>query len=145
MNKKNHWVIGVILLMVLAVFGPVQADPADVLKVYPIGKVVKEKGRTFIVLDKTYQPGLLGLDQASSVLVLYWFDRNDTPKKRSILRVHPRGNPDNPLTGVFASRSPVRPNLIGVTRCGIVEIRGNIIEVDGIDAFDESPVIDLKR
>jgi tRNA (Thr-GGU) A37 N-methylase len=62
-----------------------------------------------------------------------------------MLQVHPRRNPDNPLTGVFATHSPVRPNLIGVTRCGIINVRENVIEVDEIDAFDGSPVIDLKR
>jgi tRNA-Thr(GGU) m(6)t(6)A37 methyltransferase TsaA len=128
-----------------AFFDQAQVGAAEVLKVYPIGKVHKEGGRTFIVLDKKYAPGLLGLDRFSSVLVLYWFDRNDTPQKRAILQVHPRGNPKNPLTGVFATHSPVRPNLIGVTRCGIVGVRDNVIEVEGIDAFDGSPVIDLKR
>jgi tRNA (adenine37-N6)-methyltransferase len=137
--------MGVLVLMVLAGFGQARADGADPLTVVPIGKVHKEDGRTFIVLDKKYRPGLLGMDRLSSVLVLYWFDRNDTPQKRAILQVHPRGNPKNPLTGVFATHSPVRPNLIGVTRCKIIAVRDHVIEVDGIDAFDGSPVIDLKR
>jgi len=126
-------------------FGRAEADEAEALKVYPIGKVVKEDGRTFIVLDKKYEPGLLGLDRSSSVTVIYWFDRNDTPKKRSILQVHPRGNLKNPLTGVFATHSPVRPNLIGVSRCRIISVKNNIIEVEDIDAFPGSPVIDLKK
>lgn len=112
---------------------------------YPIGKVVKESERTFIVLDKKYEPGLMGLDKFSHVTVVYWFDRNDTPRKRSILQVHPQGNKTNPLRGVFATHSPVRPNLIAISRCKIISVEGNIIEVDGIDAFDDSPVIDLKN
>ena len=126
-------------------FGQAEVDEAKALKVYPIGKVVKENGRTFIVLDKKYEPGLLGLDGFSSVMVVYWFDRNDTPKKRSILQVHPRGNMKTPLTGVFATHSPVRPNLIGVSRCRIISVKNNIIEVEEIDAFPGSPVIDLKK
>ncbi|HUU19484.1 MAG TPA: hypothetical protein VMW72_20210 [Sedimentisphaerales bacterium] len=55
---------------------------------YPIGKVVKEDNRTMIVIDKKYEPGLMGLDKHSHVTVLYWFDRNDTPEKRSILQVY---------------------------------------------------------
>ena len=110
----------------------------------PIGKVVKEGNRTMIVLDKKYQPGLMRLDEHSHVTVLYWFDRNDTPEKRSILQVHPRGNKNNPLTGVFATHSPVRPNLIAISRCKIISIKENVIEIEGIDAFPDSPVLDLK-
>ena len=111
---------------------------------YPIGKVVKEEGRTMIVLDKKYQRGLLRLGECSHVTVLYWFDRNDTPEKRSILQVHPQGNTKNPLTGVFATHSPVRPNLIAISRCKIISIKENVIEIDTIDAFADSPVLDLK-
>lgn len=112
--------------------------------VYPIGKVVKEDGKTFIVLDKRYQAGLKGLEKHSYVTVVYWFDRNDTPEKRAILEVYPRGDRSNPLTGVFATHSPFRPNLIAITRCDIIEVRDNIIEIKEIDAFDGSPVLDLK-
>ena len=97
-----------------------------------------------IVLDKKYQRGLLRLDECSHVTVLYWFDRNDTPEKRSILQVHPQGNMKNPLTGVFATHSPVRPNLIAISRCKIISVKENIIEIDNIDAFADSPVLDLK-
>ncbi len=120
-------------------------DEVQTYTLYPIGKVVKEGGRTFIVLDKKYEPGLMGLDKFSHVTVVYWFDRNDNPRKRSILQVHPQGNKMNPLRGVFATHSPARPNLIAISRCQIVSVEGNIIEVDGIDAFDGSPVIDLKN
>jgi len=58
--------------------------------------------------------------------------------------VHPRKDPDNPLTGVFATHSPRRPNLIAMTPCRIRAIRGNRIEIDEIDAYDGSPVIDIK-
>jgi tRNA-Thr(GGU) m(6)t(6)A37 methyltransferase TsaA len=105
---------------------------------------VKEGDRTFIVLDEKYEPGLMGLETFSHVTVVYWFDRNDTPEKRSILQVHPRGNKQNPLRGVFATHSPVRPNLIAISRCKIIAIRGNVVEIDEIDAFHDSPVLDLK-
>ena len=112
--------------------------------VYPIGKVVKESGKTLIVLDKKYQLALFGLDKDSYVTVIYWFHKNDTPEKRAILQVHPRGNRDNPLTGVFATHSPLRPNLIAVSKCDIISVKENVIEIKGIDAFDGSPVLDLK-
>lgn len=56
--------------------------------VYPIGWIRKTDERTTIVVDKKYQPGFLGLEKFSHVWVLYWFDQNDTPEKRSILQVH---------------------------------------------------------
>jgi tRNA (adenine37-N6)-methyltransferase len=112
--------------------------------VHPIGWVQRKDGRTLIAVDEKYQPGLLGLDGWSHVQVVWWFDRNDAPQKRSILQVHPRGNAANPLTGVFACRAPVRPNLIALSLCKIISVKDNMIEVEKIDAFDETPVLDLK-
>jgi len=113
-------------------------------KIHPIGKVVKENDKTMIVIDKKYQPGLLGLEKHSHVHVVYWFDKNDTPEKRAVLQVHPRSNKQLPLTGVFATHSPFRPNLIAISKCNIISIHENIIEIEDIDAFDGSPVLDLK-
>jgi tRNA-Thr(GGU) m(6)t(6)A37 methyltransferase TsaA len=112
--------------------------------VTPIGRIAKEGDRTFIRVDARHQDGLLGLEEWSHIWVFYWFDRNDTPEKRSVLRVHPRGNRDNLLTGVFATRSPMRPNLIALSLCRVVSIKGSNIEIESIDAFDQTPVIDLK-
>lgn len=113
-------------------------------KVRPIGQVKKADDRTLIVLDKQYQPGLLGLEGFSHIMVFWWFDKNDTPEGRSVLQVHPRGNPQNPLTGVFATRSPRRPNLIALTLCKVVAVKENVVEIDKTDAFDGTPVLDIK-
>jgi tRNA-Thr(GGU) m(6)t(6)A37 methyltransferase TsaA len=113
-------------------------------ELYPVGRVkIKGKSVSLHILKK-YKDALKGLDGFSHAFVLYWFDRNDTPKKRSILQVHPRGNKKNPLTGVFACRAPVRPNLIALSVCKIVSIKDNIVRIDKIDALDNSPVIDIK-
>ena len=125
--------------------GDARQKKAKKFTVYPIGWVRKTGGRTTIVVDKKYQAGLLGLDKFPEVWVLYWFDRNDTPEKRSILQVHPRGNKDNPIRGVFATHSPVRPNLIAMTKCKIISVRENVIEIESIDAFPDTPVLDLKN
>ena len=111
---------------------------------HPIGQVQNKNGRIVIVLDKKYREGLLGLEKWSHLQVIWWFDKNDTPQKRAILQVHPRGDKDNPLTGVFACRAPVRPNLIALSLCKIISVKDNLIEVDKIDAFEGTPVIDLK-
>lgn len=110
----------------------------------PIGFVHKEKEHTALVLNKNVEPALRGLDGFSHVWVLWWFDRNDTPKKRSILQVHPRGNRKNPLTGVFACHSPARPNLIALTLCRVLSVKYNVVEIDKIDAFANTPILDLK-
>jgi len=110
----------------------------------PIGQVKKADGRTTIVLEKEFQPALLGLDGWSHAWVFWWFDRNDNPQRRAVLQVHPRGNRDNPLTGVFATRSPSRPNLIALTLCKIVSVKDNVVELERIDAFDGTPVLDIK-
>lgn len=112
--------------------------------VYPVGWVRKLGDKTYIEIDKRYQPALMGVERLQSLWVLYWFDRNDTPQKRSILQVHPRGNPDNPLRGVFATRSPFRPNLIALSQVNVLAVRDNLIEIDDIDAFPDTPVLDLK-
>lgn len=123
------------------------AEPSaegKVYSIYPIGFVHKKDGQTFLVIEKRYQPGLLGLEEWSHIHVLWWFDRNDRPERRAILQVHPRGDKNNPLTGVFACRAPVRPNLIGLTVCRILAVRDNVIEIEEIDAFDGTPIIDIK-
>lgn len=142
-------ILAVLLLGVCPDRRPLRASgarekAAKKFTVYPIGYVRKAEGRTTIVVAKKYQPGLLRMEKLSHVWVLWWFDRNDTPKKRSILQVHPRGNPDNPLTGVFATHAPVRPNLIAMTRCKIISVNENVVEIERIDAFPDTPVLDLK-
>jgi tRNA (adenine37-N6)-methyltransferase len=123
---------------------PGEEDLTAVYQVVPIGKVEKDDSATRIRIFDKYADGLLGLDQWSHVNVFYWFDQNDTPEQRSILQVHPRGNAANPLTGVFACRAPMRPNLIALTVCRILSVEKNVITIDQIDAFDATPVIDLK-
>lgn len=120
----------------------IPSRPSYVLN--PIGTVQKDEDRTQLIIHKEYQPGLLGLDGFSHIWVFWWFDQNDTPEKRSILQVHPRGNTGNPLTGVFGTRAPVRPNLIAQTLCKVLEIEGNVIRIEWIDAFPDTPVLDIK-
>ena len=114
-------------------------------ELYPIGSVKKQEGHTYIVIEKQYEPGLMRLEDFSHVTVIYWFDKNDTPEKRTVLQVHPQGNQDNPMRGVFATHSPVRPNLIAISRCKILSVKDNVIEIDSIDAFPDTPVLDLKN
>lgn len=148
--KLCSWIGGLLLATVGATVwtAPACAEPermaTPVYTMSPVGWVRKSGGKTFIEIDRRYQPALLGVDRLKSLQVLWWFDRNDTPDKRAVLQVHPRGDPDNPLRGVFATRSPYRPNLIALTDVDVIAVRDNLIEIDGIDAFADTPVLDLK-
>ena len=110
----------------------------------PVGFVEIRDGKASIRILEKYAPALKGLEEWSHVNVLYWFDRNDTPQKRSMLQVHPRGDASNPLTGVFACRAPVRPNLIALSVCKIKSVEGCVVGIESIDAMDGTPVLDLK-
>lgn len=113
-------------------------------QIFPIGTIHKDGDTARIEIDEAYRDGLEGLAGFSHITVLYWFHQNDTPEKRGILMVHPRKDPTNPLTGVFATHSPCRPNLIAITHCRITGIDGDTIHIDEIDARDQTPVIDIK-
>ena len=116
-----------------------------VYKISPIGKVHNKKGKPVqLEIYEKYLPALHRMEYCSHVVVLWWFHKNDTPEKRNILKVHPRGDKKNPLTGVFATHSPVRPNLIAITTCKILSVKGCVVTIEGIDAFDDTPIIDLK-
>lgn len=113
-------------------------------QVFPVGVVRRGSQRPVIEIFEPFRDALFGLDGFSHIYVLYWFHENDIPEKRRILQVHPRKNSANPLTGVFATHSPNRPNLIALTRCKIVSVAADAVEVEEIDARDGSPVLDIK-
>jgi len=93
-----------------------------------------------VKIHKKYEDALLGIEENSHISVMCWFDRSD----RDIQRVHPMADDSNPLTGVFATRAPVRPNPISYTVCELVDREGNNLWVKGLDALNETPVIDIK-
>lgn len=113
-------------------------------RLFPVGLVLKTESDVRIRIYPEYAGAMPGLEQFSHILALWWFHENDNARERGTLRVHPRGDKKNPLTGVFATRSPARPNLIAVTPCRIERIEEADIIVDDIDAFHHTPVIDVK-
>lgn len=94
-----------------------------------------------IVLDINFAEALDGIDGFSHVVVLFWLHQ---VCGRPPLKLHPRGNCDLPLVGVFSTRSQHRPNPIGETTVRLIERRCNILKVIGLDALDGTPVIDIK-
>lgn len=121
-----------------------QETAAKPVSITPVGRVTRKQHRVFIDIFPEFAPALDGLAGFSHIWVCYWFHENDTPENRAILKVHPRQDPANPLTGVFATRAPVRPNLIGLTACRLVTMQGTRLEVEGLDARDQSPILDIK-
>ncbi|MEE4358016.1 MAG: tRNA (N6-threonylcarbamoyladenosine(37)-N6)-methyltransferase TrmO [Desulfococcaceae bacterium] len=113
-------------------------------EIYPIGWIKKSNDSSVIELEEEYLEALDGAQDFSHLIVLYWFHENDRPELRKTMKVHPRKNKNNPLTGIFATHSPLRPNLIALCYCKVLQIEGNRIYIDEIDAYDGSPVIDIK-
>jgi tRNA-Thr(GGU) m(6)t(6)A37 methyltransferase TsaA len=93
-----------------------------------------------IVICPGLVEGLFRLEESKEIDVIFWFDRSPGPQ----MKLHPKGNPNNPLVGVFASRSPNRPNPIGVTRVKLIAVKNNILTVKGLDALNGTPVLDIK-
>ena len=103
----------------------------------------EENPQAELVIDDDL-PGILdGVEEFSHLLVLYWADRIP-PERRSWTRVHPRGREDLPLVGIFATHSPARPNTICATMVRLLERKGNRLTVEGLDALDDSPLVDIK-
>ena len=84
--------------------------------------------------------GLLGVAVGDELIVITWLHQG----RRDTFQVHPRGNPDNPLTGVFATRSPDRPNPLGLHPVTVREIDGTRLRVGPMEAIDGTPVVDIK-
>jgi tRNA-Thr(GGU) m(6)t(6)A37 methyltransferase TsaA len=93
-----------------------------------------------IVLEPGVLAGLRGLQRGDQVLVLTWLDR----AQRDVLEVHPRGDVSREPQGVFATRSPHRPNPIGLHRVEILAIEQGTLRVSGLEALDGTPVLDVK-
>jgi tRNA-Thr(GGU) m(6)t(6)A37 methyltransferase TsaA len=96
-----------------------------------------------IVIHEEYAECLDGIEDFSHVLVLYW-SHMAVESRRGVKKVHPAGQKDLAMVGVFSTRSPVRPNPVCATTVELLAREGNVLKVRGLDAIDGSPVIDLK-
>ena len=94
----------------------------------------------WLVIESGVLKGLQGIRPGDQVIVLTWLDRS----RRDVLRVHPRGDPANPMQGVFTTRSPDRPNPIGLHPVEIISIDGRRLRVRHLEALDGTPILDIK-
>ncbi len=118
--------------------------PIGYVKTEALGDEVKDKTHlSRIVIRPELTEALNGIEGFSHVYVVFWLNQI-SQKQRSIVRVHPRGRLDMPLLGVFATRTNLRPNPIGLTLVRLVKVEGNVLTVQGLDAFDGTPVLDVK-
>jgi len=122
------------------------------IKIKPIGYVsraskeedVKDKSLiSKIIIRKDLVEALEGVEDFSHIFVVFWM--HQVPREETkILKVHPRGRMDLPLLGVFATRTAFRPNPIGLTLVELLERKNSFLVVRGLDAFDGTPVLDIK-
>ena len=129
-------------------------DGQEPMRLQPIGRVespLDERGRAprqgdegapdaWLVFDPGVSAGLRDLKVGAEVILLTWLDR----ARRDVLAVHPRGEKDRPVCGVFSTRSPDRPNPIGLHTVQIVAIDGMRIRVRNLEALDGTPIVDVK-
>lgn len=127
----------------------------DELKLRPIGVLhgdIRSRGeapknysesdrRGTIEIFPEYRAGLDGIEAGQTIVVLFWLDRSE----RDTLKVYPRGDRSRGLRGVFATRSPMRPNPIAISELKVLAVDGNSLEVLGLDILDGTPVIDIKK
>jgi tRNA-Thr(GGU) m(6)t(6)A37 methyltransferase TsaA len=112
---------------------------------FPIGYVRRRENRIILEVMEPYRPAMKQLDQFTHVMIFWWADKHDNEKSRSIMQTEPpyaKGK----ITGVFATRAEYRPNPIAMTTCKILKVdeTNGIIEVTDIDAYDGTPIVDLK-
>jgi tRNA-Thr(GGU) m(6)t(6)A37 methyltransferase TsaA len=118
--------------------------PIGIIRTKAVGDEVRDKTHlSEILIDCELQPSLKGITGFSHVFVLFWLHQI-TATQRKTLKVHPRGRRDLPLLGVFATRTNLRPNPIGLTLCELVKVEHNVLTVRGLDAYDGTPVVDVK-
>jgi len=122
------------------------------IKINPIGVVHNEIKQTGyrdckdivseIEIDKKWTELLDGIEEFSHIIILFWMHAvPDGPRPK---KVHPRGRTDLPLIGLLATRAPQRPNPIGITIVKLLKRSGNTLTVQGLDAIDGTPVVDIK-
>jgi tRNA (adenine37-N6)-methyltransferase len=123
----------------------VEVKPIGIIRA-PIESVEEERWGDVISeihIDETYAAGLRGIESWSHVMVVYYMHEAPFDLERDLVR-RPRDRADMPEVGIFARRSPNRPNGIGVTAVEVVKVEGNVLTVRRLDAIDGTPVLDIK-
>lgn len=105
-------------------------------------EVIWEEIESQVVIEDKFSEALEGLEEFSHITILFWLHRKR--EEPPPLKIRPEMREDMPLVGLFATRAPVRPNPIGLTVVELLERQGNTLRVRGLDAYDGTPVLDIK-
>jgi len=122
----------------------IELIPVGFVKTETVGKEVRDKGNVSeIVFREDLAEALEGIEDFSHLFVIFWMHEISKEERRTMM-VRPRGRRDMPLLGVFATRTPHRPNPIGLTLVEVLGVEGNVVTVRGLDAFNGTPILDIK-
>jgi len=122
----------------------IELKPIGFVKTKAFGKDVRDRSNVSeIVLRDDLAEALDGIEDFSHLFVIFWMHEISEEERRT-MKARPRGRGDMPLLGVFATRTPHRPNPIGLTLVELLKVEGNVVTVRGLDAFDGTPVLDIK-
>jgi tRNA-Thr(GGU) m(6)t(6)A37 methyltransferase TsaA len=122
----------------------INLEPVGFVKTEAVGKEVRDKNMiSQLIFREELTEALEGVEDFSHLFVLFWLHEM-SDEDRLLMKVRPRGRSDMPLLGIFATRTPHRPNPIGLTRVKLLNVEGNIATVQGLDAYDGTPVLDIK-
>jgi len=122
----------------------IYVEPVGFVKTEAVGKQVRDKKViSQIIFREELTEALEGVKEFSNLFVLFWLHKIEGTE-RDIMKVRPRGRSDMPLIGIFATRTPHRPNPIGLTRVKLLKVERNVVTVQGLDAFNGTPILDIK-
>ena len=124
---------------------PMSLEPIAMVKngVKEIGRHDWEHVISELIFRPDLEDALDGLEQFSHLVVVFWMHLSPAGETAPH-KTHPQMRPELPLVGVFSTRSPVRPNPVGVTVVELLERKRNVLDVMGLDALDGTPVLDVK-
>ena len=115
---------------------------SDITRLADAPKIYTESSRTgTLEIYPQYRDGIDGIQAGRKIAVLFWLHK----AARDILKVYPRGDRSRGLQGVFATRSPMRPNPVAVSELTVTAVHDNLIEVSGLDIIDRTPIVDIKK
>ncbi|MGQ9551946.1 MAG: tRNA (N6-threonylcarbamoyladenosine(37)-N6)-methyltransferase TrmO [Candidatus Bathycorpusculaceae bacterium] len=122
----------------------VELYPIGFVKTKSVGEEVKDRRNIAeIILREELADALDGIEEFSHLFIIFWMHKISSEERKKI-KVRPRGREEPPLLGVFATRSPNRPNPIGLTLVELLRMKGNVLTVRGLDAYDGTPILDIK-
>ena len=119
-------------------------EPVGFVQTDAVGNEVRDKNViSKLVFHDRYTEALEGVEEFSHIFVLFWLHLTSS-EDRLVMKVRPRGRSDMPLLGIFATRTPHRINPIGLTCVKILNLERNVVTVQGLDAYDGTPILDIK-